>query len=62
MCKKIRRADYSTILKPTARPHGVRGEDMEIVATDWMREVFEPTVRAIPSEYRYQIEPAPVLP
>ena len=35
-----------------------QGEDMEIVATDWMREVFEPTVRAIPSEYRYQIEPA----
>ncbi|KAB8291977.1 DUF4032 domain-containing protein [Bifidobacterium avesanii] len=34
------------------------GEDLEIVATDWMREVFEPTVRMIPKEYRSQIEPA----
>ena len=34
------------------------GEDLEIVATDWMREVFEPTVRMIPHEYRSQIEPA----
>ena len=28
------------------------------MATDWMREVFEPTVRMIPREYRSQIEPA----
>ncbi len=35
-----------------------QGEDMEIIATDWMREVFEPTVRMIPTEYRSQIEPA----
>ncbi|PKU99372.1 LPS kinase [Bifidobacterium pseudolongum subsp. globosum] len=28
------------------------------MATDWMREVFEPTVRMIPAEYRSQIEPA----
>ena len=34
------------------------GEELEIVATDWMREVFEPTVRMIPAEYRSQIEPA----
>ena len=34
------------------------GEDLEIVATDWMREVYEPTVRMIPREYRSQIEPA----
>ncbi|WP_169080881.1 DUF4032 domain-containing protein [Bifidobacterium erythrocebi] len=34
------------------------GEDLEIVATDWMREVFEPTVRMIPREYRSQIQPA----
>ena len=33
-------------------------EPLEIVATDWMREVFEPTVRMIPPEYRNQIEPA----
>lgn len=33
-------------------------EDLEIIATDWMREVFEPTVRMIPREYRSQIEPA----
>ena len=31
---------------------------MEIVATDWMREVFEPTVRMIPAEFRSQIQPA----
>lgn len=35
-----------------------QNEDLEIVATDWMREVFEPTVRMIPPEYRSQIEPA----
>ena len=34
------------------------GEELEIVATDWMREVFEPTVRMIPTEFRSQIEPA----
>ncbi|MEE1296694.1 MAG: DUF4032 domain-containing protein [Bifidobacterium sp.] len=34
------------------------GDDIEVVATDWMREVFEPTVRMIPPEYRTQIEPA----
>ncbi|WP_370737567.1 DUF4032 domain-containing protein [Bifidobacterium lemurum] len=34
------------------------GEEIEIVATDWMREVFEPTTRMIPREYRSQIEPA----
>ena len=35
-----------------------QGEELEIVATDWMREVFEPTVRMIPPEFRSQIEPA----
>lgn len=35
-----------------------QGEDLEIVATDWMREVFEPTVHMIPVEYRSQIQPA----
>ncbi|MEK0305901.1 DUF4032 domain-containing protein [Bifidobacterium favimelis] len=35
-----------------------QGEELEIVATDWMREVFEPTVRMIPQEYRTKIEPA----
>lgn len=34
------------------------GEELEIVATDWMREVFEPVVRMIPREYRSKIEPA----
>ena len=34
------------------------GEELEIVATDWMREVYEPTVRMIPREYRSQLEPA----
>ncbi len=35
-----------------------QGEELEVVATDWMREVFEPTVRMIPAEYRSEIEPA----
>lgn len=34
------------------------GEELEIVATDWMREVFEPVVRMIPRDYRSKIEPA----
>lgn len=34
------------------------GEDLEVVATDWMREVFEPTVHMISHEYRSQVEPA----
>ena len=34
------------------------GEDPDIVATDWMREVFEPAVKQIPPEYRALIEPA----
>ncbi|EFA22452.1 DUF4032 domain-containing protein [Bifidobacterium gallicum] len=34
------------------------GEDVEVVAMDWMREVFEPTVRMIPREFRTSIEPA----
>lgn len=33
-------------------------DDLEVVATDWMREVFEPTVRMIPKEYRSIVEPA----
>ena len=35
-----------------------QNEDLEIVATDWMRDVFEPTVRMIPPEYRSVVEPA----
>jgi hypothetical protein len=33
-------------------------DDLEVVATDWMREVFEPTVRMLPREYRSTVEPA----
>lgn len=33
-------------------------DDIEVVATDWMREVFEPTVRMLPREYRSVVEPA----
>ena len=33
-------------------------QDEEIVATDWMREVYEPTVRMIPPEYQATVEPA----
>lgn len=33
-------------------------EDESIVATDWMREVYEPTVRMIPEKYRATVEPA----
>jgi hypothetical protein len=35
-----------------------QNDSLEIVATDWMRDVFEPTVRMIPPEYRSTIEPA----
>lgn len=33
-------------------------EDDSIVATDWMREVYEPTVRMIPDKYKATVEPA----
>lgn len=33
-------------------------EDESIVATDWMREVYEPTVNMIPAKYRSTVEPA----
>lgn len=38
--------------------HNRQNEDREVVATDWMREVYEPTVAMIPQEYRSRIEPA----
>lgn len=33
-------------------------DDEEVVATDWMREVYEPTIRMIPPEYQSTVEPA----
>lgn len=37
-----------------------QGEDEEFVAHDWLSEVFEPTVRAIPRELRGKLEPAEI--
>ncbi|ACQ79043.1 conserved hypothetical protein [Beutenbergia cavernae DSM 12333] len=37
------------------------GEDEEFVAHDWLTEVFEPTVRAVPREMRGKLEPAEVF-
>jgi len=38
-----------------------QGEDEEFVAHDWLRRVFEPTVRAIPRELRRKLEPAEIF-
>ena len=38
-----------------------QGEPLEFVAHDWLAEVFEPTVRAIPRELRGKLEPAEVF-
>ncbi|TDE94216.1 DUF4032 domain-containing protein [Occultella glacieicola] len=35
-----------------------QGEDEEFVAHEWLSDVFEPTVRAIPRELRGKLEPA----
>jgi hypothetical protein len=37
---------------------GRQGEDEEIVAHDWLVQVFEPVVRAVPRELRGKLEPA----
>ncbi len=37
-----------------------QGEDEEFVAHDWLTEVFEPAVRAIPRELRRRLEPAQI--
>ncbi|MDD9207901.1 DUF4032 domain-containing protein [Georgenia sp. 10Sc9-8] len=41
--------------------HDRQGEPLEFVAHDWLAEVFEPTVRAIPRELRGKLEPAEVF-
>ncbi|MFC4553761.1 DUF4032 domain-containing protein [Georgenia faecalis] len=41
--------------------HDRQGEDEEFVAHDWLAEVFEPTVRAIPRELRGKLEPAEIF-
>src|SRR5690625_742424 len=38
-----------------------QGEDEEFVAHDWLRRVFEPTVRAIPRGLRRKLEPAEIF-
>jgi hypothetical protein len=38
-----------------------QGEDEEFVAHDWLTQVFEPTVRAIPRELRGKLEPAEIF-
>ena len=38
----------------------LQDEDEEFVAHDWLTEVFEPTVRAVPRELRGKLEPAEI--
>jgi hypothetical protein len=38
-----------------------QGEEEEFVAHDWLNEVFEPTVRAIPRELRGKLEPGEIF-
>ncbi|HLS15635.1 MAG TPA: DUF4032 domain-containing protein [Beutenbergiaceae bacterium] len=38
-----------------------QGDDEEFVAHDWLIEVFEPTVRAVPADLRSKLEPAEVF-
>lgn len=38
-----------------------QGDDEEVVAHDWLVNVYEPTVRAVPREYTGKLEPAEVF-
>lgn len=38
-----------------------QGDDEEFVAHDWLIEVFEPTVRAVPADLRSKLEPAEIF-
>ncbi len=38
-----------------------QGDDEELVAHDWLVNVYEPTVRAVPREYTGKLEPAEVF-
>lgn len=38
-----------------------QGEDEEIVAHDWLTQVYEPTTRAVPRELRGKLEPAEIF-
>ncbi|MGO1511308.1 MAG: DUF4032 domain-containing protein [Actinomycetales bacterium] len=40
---------------------GEPGQDLVVVAHDWLAEVFEPTVRAVPRELRRKLEPAEIF-
>ncbi|MGC5628257.1 DUF4032 domain-containing protein [Georgenia sp. Z1344] len=40
---------------------GGPGDDLAVVAHDWLGEVFEPTVRAVPRELRRKLEPAEIF-
>lgn len=40
---------------------GRQGEPEEFSATDWVEQVYEPTVRAVPRELRGKLEPAEVF-
>lgn len=40
---------------------GRKNDPIELVAHDWMREVFEPVVEAVPPDLRQKLEPAQVF-
>ncbi|WP_127126525.1 DUF4032 domain-containing protein [Georgenia sp. SYP-B2076] len=41
--------------------HDRQNDDLTMVAHDWLAEVFEPTVRAVPRELRRKLEPAEIF-
>lgn len=48
-------------LKTYRAINGLNHEPDELVAHRWLAEVFEPTVRAIPPQYRAKLEPAQIF-
>jgi uncharacterized protein YqcC (DUF446 family) len=40
---------------------GQHGDDLSMVAHEWLSDVFEPTVRAVPVELRRKLEPAEIF-
>ena len=43
------------------RPTGRQGEDEEIIAHDWLAQVYEPVTRGVPRDLVAKLEPAEVF-
>ncbi|WP_255947103.1 DUF4032 domain-containing protein [Streptomyces odontomachi] len=50
--------DPATRSRTHADPAGAQGARPEVLAHRWVREVFRPTVRAVPEEHRRGLDPA----